>query len=314
MTNKVTIRSTTLTVNPVGLGTNAVGGQKYYPNITDDDGRKVLKAALENGVDFWDTAYTYGPKRSEEIIGEVLQETGKRNDIILATKAAHDTKNGKPIFNNSPEFLSQSVDEALQRLQTDYIDLFYIHYPDEDTPKDEAVGALQQLKEIGKIRAIGVSNFSLEQLKEANKDGYVNVYQGKFNLLDRSAEQSIIPYTLEHHISFVPYFPLASGLLAGRYNEYTTFDKGDLRLRQPDFQAERFRQILHVVEKLRTLANEKKCTVAQLVLATYLHHEAIDVIIPGAKHPAQIVQNVKTNDVTLMKEEVANIYRLFHHL
>src|SRR5690625_3494921 len=314
MTNKVTIRSTTLTVNPVGLGTNAVGGQKYYPNITDDDGRKVLKAALENGVDFWDTAYTYGPKRSEEIIGEVLQETGKRNDIILATKAAHDTKNGKPIFNNSPEFLSQSVDEALQRLQTDYIDLFYIHYPDEDTPKDEAVGALQQLKEIGKIRAIGVSNFSLEQLKEANKDGYVNVYQGKFNLLYRSAEQSIIPYTLEHHISFVPYFPLASGLLAGRYNEYTTFDKGDLRLRQPDFQAERFRQILHVVEKLRTLANEKKCTVAQLVLATYLHHEAIDVIIPGAKHPAQIVQNVKTNDVTLMKEEVANIYRLFHHL
>src|SRR5699024_8058420 len=191
--DKVTIRSTDLQVNPVGLGTNAVGGQKYYPNITDQDGRAVLHAAIEAGIDFWDTAYTYGPKRSEEIIGEVLAETGKRSEIVLASKAAHDTVDGEATFNNSPDFLKRAVEESLQRLRTDYIDLFYIHFPDENTPKYEAIGALKDLQDEGKIRAIGVSNFSLAQLKEANRDGYVNVYQGKYNLLDRSAESEIFP-------------------------------------------------------------------------------------------------------------------------
>src|SRR5690625_2250058 len=132
---KVTIRSTDLQVNPVGLGTNAVGGQKYYPDITDEDGRNVLHAAIEAGIDFWDTAYTYGPKRSEEIIGEVLAETGRRTEIVLASKAAHDDSTGETVFNNRPEFLKQAVEDSLRRLQTDYIDLFYIHFPDDSTPK-----------------------------------------------------------------------------------------------------------------------------------------------------------------------------------
>lgn len=308
---KVTIRSTDLQVNPVGLGTNAVGGQKYYPDITDEDGRNVLHAAIEAGIDFWDTAYTYGPKRSEEIIGEVLAETGKRSEIVLASKAAHDKVDGEARFNNSPEFLKAAVEESLRRLQTDYIDLFYIHFPDEDTPKYEAVGALQELKEAGKIRAIGVSNFSLEQLEEANRDGYVNVYQGKYNLLDRSAEEEIFPYTLKRNISFVPYFPLASGLLGGRYNEQTTFAEGDLRLKQADFQGERYREILQQVEKLRHIAVERQVGVAQLVLATYLHHEAIDVIIPGAKRPEQIEHNAKTSAIELTIDELNKIYEIF---
>src|SRR5690625_704320 len=254
----ITIRSTDLTVNPVGLGTNAVGGQKYYPEITDEDGIKVLHAALDNGVNFWDTAFTYGPKRSEQIIGDVLASTGKRNEVVIASKAAHVFTNDGTVFNNQPEFLTKAVEDALRRLQTDYIDLFYIHYPDETTPKYEAVGALKKLKDEGKIRAIGVSNFSLEQLKEANKDGYVNVYQGKFNLLDQSAEKTIMPYTLENNISFVPYFPLASGLLAGKYDENTKFPNGDLRLNQPDFQGERFMQVLQRVERLREKADAKQ--------------------------------------------------------
>lgn len=308
---KVTIRSTNLQVNPVGLGTNAVGGQKYYPNITDEDGRDVLHAAIEAGINFWDTAYTYGPKRSEEIIGEVLVETGKRSEIVLASKAAHDIINGEATFNNSSQFLKQAVEESLQRLRTDYIDLFYIHFPDEDTPKYEAVGALKELQDEGKIRAIGVSNFTLTQLKEANRDGYVNVYQGKYNLLDRSAESEVFPYTLEQNISFVPYFPLASGLLGGKYDELTTFAQGDLRLNQPDFQEERFKQILQQVEQLRDIAQEKQVEVAQLVLATYLHHEAIDVIIPGAKRPEQIVHNAKTSQIDLTSDEINKIYDIF---
>lgn len=298
-------------VSKVGLGTNSVGGQRYYPNITDEDGRKVLYAALEYGIDFWDTAFTYGPKRSEEIIGEVLEETKERENIIIATKAAHQFIGETRLFNNTSEFLKQSVEEALQRLRTDYIDLFYIHYPDENTPKYEAVGALKQLKDEGKIRAIGVSNFSLEQLEEANRDGYVNVYQGHFNLLVRSVEKDIIPYTLEHNISFVPYFPFASGLLAGKYTEETTFPEGDSRLRQPHFQGEQFKENLKKVEKLKEIEKDNNVEVAQLVLATYLHHQAIDVVIPGAKRPEQVAENKKALSVTLSDEQIKTIYQIF---
>lgn len=309
--NKVRIRSTDLTVNPVGLGTNAVGGQKYYPHITDEDGRRILYAALEHDIDFWDTAYTYGPKRSEEIIGEILEETGRREDVVIASKAAHDTIDGEATFNNSPKFLKLAVEQSLQRLRTDYIDLFYIHFPDEHTPKNEAIGALKDLKDEGKIRAIGVSNFSLDQLREANQDGYVNVYQGKFNLLDQSVASEILPYTKRHDISFVPYFPLASGLLAGKYDEQTTFAEGDLRLKQREFQGETFRKTLRQVDQLRTIANNKNIEVAQLVLATYLHHEAIDVIIPGAKRAEQIKYNKQAGTIQLSEETIDRIYRIF---
>src|SRR5699024_3385221 len=128
-----------------------------------------LYTALDQEIDFWDTAYIYGPKRSEEIIGEVLKESNNRNEVILATKAAHKFENGDMKMDNSPAFLKKAVDDALRRLQTDVIDLFYIHFPDERTPKYEAVGALKELKDAGKIRAIGVSNFSKEQLIEANQ-------------------------------------------------------------------------------------------------------------------------------------------------
>lgn len=311
MERKVTIRSTDLTVTKVGLGTNAVGGQKYYPNITDEDGRRVLHAALEYGVDFWDTAFTYGPKRSEEIIGEVLEKTKKRNDVVIATKAAHQYIGKVRVFNNHPKFLRQAVEEALKRLRTDYIDLFYIHYPDETTPKYEAIGELKKLKDEGKIRAIGVSNFSLAQLKEANRDGYVNVYQGEYNLLDCSLEKDIIPYTLKHNISFVPYFPFASGILAGKYDRHTTFPEGDLRLKKPQFQGESFFETLEKVEKLKRIAKDKGVDVAPLVLAVYLHHDAIDVVIPGAKRPEQVKQNLSAADIMLSKEEIAAIYQTF---
>ena len=144
-------------------------------------------------MNFIDTAYSYGPGRSEELVGEVIKETGKRNEVVLATKGAQRYEGKDEVIDNSPAFLKQTVEESLKRLQTDYIDLFYIHFPDTNTPKDEAVGALKQLKDEGKIRAIGVSNFSINQLKEANKDGYVDVYQGGYNLLQREAEKDILP-------------------------------------------------------------------------------------------------------------------------
>src|SRR5699024_2851836 len=206
--------NTELEVNPIGLGAMAVGGQNLFPQVDETMSRKVLTTAIQNGMNFIDTAFYYGFGRSEELIGETLKDTGKRNDTILATKAAHEFIGDDIKLNNTPEFLTKSVNEALQRLQTDYIDLFYIHNPDDYTPKDEAIGALKLLRDEGKIRSIGVSKFTPNQLKEANKDGYVDVYQGHYNLLERSAETTYFPYMVEHGISYVPFFPFASGVLA----------------------------------------------------------------------------------------------------
>ncbi|MEK4885997.1 aldo/keto reductase [Bacillus sp. FSL W8-0223] len=308
MVEKVQLGKTDLYVNPIGLGTNAVGGHNLYPNLSEETGKQVVRTALENGVNFLDTAFIYGPKRSEELIGEVLKEF-RREDTVIATKGAHKFVGDKIEIDNSPAFLRQAVEDSLRRLQTDYIDLFYIHYPDESTPKYEAVGELKKLKDEGKIRAIGVSNFSIEQLKEANQDGYVDVLQSEYNLFKRQAEKDLLPYTAEQGISFVPYFPLASGLLAGKYTKETKFD--DLRAKNPLFQGEEFVRNLEKVEKLRPIAEAKNTEIAYVVLAWYLTRDSIDALIPGAKKPEQVVNNLKTLDVQLTKEEIESIDRIF---
>jgi aryl-alcohol dehydrogenase-like predicted oxidoreductase len=301
--------NTELYVNPVGLGTNAVGGHNIYPNLNEETGKDVVRAALDHGINFLDTAYIYGPERSEELIGEVLKEKGGRDKVVLATKGAHKFVDGKIVFDNSPAFLKAAVESSLKRLQTDYIDLFYIHFPDESTPKDEAVGALKELKDEGKIRAIGVSNFSIEQLKEANKDGYVDVLQSEYNLFKRQAEEELLPYTAEHQISFIPYFPLAAGLLAGKYTKDTKFE--DSRAQNPMYQGETFIRNLEKVDRLRGIAKEKGVDVSHIVLAWYLAQNSIDAVIPGAKKPEQVIDNLRTLDVTLTGADVQKISEIF---
>ncbi|WP_215193181.1 aldo/keto reductase [Exiguobacterium sp. s95] len=309
MDTKVKLGKSDLMVHPIGLGTNAVGGHNLYPNLDEQAGRDLVRVALMNGINFLDTAFIYGPERSEELVGETWSDTVERKDVILATKGAHKIVDDKVVIDNSPEFLKQSVEESLKRLKTDYIDLFYIHFPDEATPKDQAVAALAELKEQGKIRAIGVSNFSLEQLKEANKDGHVDVYQGEYNLFKRDAEKEILPYIREHGISFVPYFPLAAGLLAGKYDENTKFD--DLRAKNPLFQEDVFKDNLAKVELLRPIAKEKEVDVAHVVLAWYLAKDGIDAIIPGAKRADQVTDTLRTIEVELTDADIKKIDQIF---
>ncbi|WP_336881586.1 aldo/keto reductase [Priestia koreensis] len=309
MVKKVRIGQTDLHVNPIGLGTNAVGGHNLYPNLDEEVGKDLVRTAISKGINFLDTAFIYGPKRSEELIGEVLKETGNRSDIVIATKGAHKFVGNDVVIDNSPAYLKQSVEDSLKRLQTDYIDLYYIHFPDENTPKDEAVGALKELKDQGKIKAIGVSNFSIDQLKEANKDGYVDVYQGEYNLFQRDAERDILPYAAENNISFVPYFPLAAGLLVGKYTKETTFD--DLRKDMDLFKKENFEKNLEKVDALREIAEANNVEVAHLVLAWYLEQPAIDAIIPGAKRAAQVENNLKTLDVKLSPADIQKVDRIF---
>ncbi|WP_339169428.1 aldo/keto reductase [Paenibacillus sp. FSL H7-0943] len=309
MANKITLGKTNLQVLPLGLGANAVGGHNLFPGLNDETGRNIVRSALDHGINFIDSAFIYGPGRSEELIGEVLKERGDRDNVVIATKGAHVITGDKITLDNSPAFLRQSVEDSLKRLQTDYIDLYYIHFPDESTPKDEAVGELKKLKDEGKIRAIGVSNFSIEQLKQANKDGHVDVLQSHYNLLHRDAEQDLLPYTQEHGISFVPYFPLASGLLGGKYKQGDTFS--DIRKNDPLFQGETFAKNLEKVDKVRQIANAKGVEVAHVVLAWYLTVPSIDALIPGAKRPEQIVSNLETLKVQLTPEEIKTIDSIF---
>lgn len=296
---------------PLGLGTNAVGGYNLFPNLKDDDGRALVRAALDNGINLLDTAYVYGLGHSEELVGEVMKEYD-RDKIILATKGAQDFSSGEQVIDNRPEFLTDQVNKSLKRLGTDYIDIFYIHFPDHDTPKADAVGALQKLKEAGKIRAIGISNFSLDQIKEANADGYVDVVEDEFSLLHQDhLTEGMLDYLHDHQISFVPYFPLASGLLTGKYDHKIDFPADDIRSQITDFTEPRFSEVLKAVDVVRPIAKTHQATVAQVVLAWYMQNPLISVVIPGAKRAEQVKANAHALDITLTDAEYRTIEQAF---
>jgi len=290
MNDLIKIGSTDVTSKKIGLGTNKVGGHNLFDNLKDEDGYAVVKEAIDSGITTLDTAYMYGLGRSEEIIGDVIQNYD-RSKLIIATKAAQDPDNDLK-NNNSPEFLKKAVDDALKRLKTDYIDIFYIHFPDETTPKNEAVAALNELKKAGKIRAIGVSNFSLDQIKEANQDGLVDIVEDNYSLVHRDAEKELFPYLKANKISFVPYFPLASGLLTGKYAA------ADAK-KFSQFTGEQFADLLASIDKVRKISEKYEATVAQVILAWYMKNPDISIVIPGARKPEQVDQNVKALSVEL---------------
>ena len=302
MDNLIKIGSTDVTSKKIGLGTNKVGGHNLFQGLKDEDGYAVVKAAIEGGITTLDTAYMYGLGRSEEIIGDVIQNYD-RSKLVIATKAAQDPDNDLQ-NNNDPKFLKQAVDDALKRLKTDYIDIFYIHFPDDKTPKNEAVAALNELKQAGKIRAIGVSNFSLNQIKEANQDGLVDIVEDNYSLLHRGAEKSLFPYLRKNHISFVPYFPLASGLLTGKYSA------ADAK-KFSQYTTAQFENILSAIEQVRKVAKKYDATVAQTIIAWYMKNPDISIVIPGARKPEQVEQNVQALHVDLGNTDYHTIDEAF---
>lgn len=285
-----------------GLGTNKVGGHNLFANLNDEDGEAVVRQALDSGITLLDSAFIYGKGRSEEIIGNVLKDYD-RSQVLIATKAAQEPTNDfKP--NNTPSFLTKAVDDALARLQTDYLDIFYIHFPDADTPKNLAVAALQKLKTAGKIRAIGVSNFSLDQVKEANLDGFVDVVEDHYSLVHRELETTLWPYLSAHNIDFVPYFPLASGLLTGKYTQADAD-----RFKQ--FTPAQYQRIMTALTQIKHMADLHQATIAQIILAWYLQNAQIATVIPGARVPEQVLANVKAQDVHLSAAEYGQISTMF---
>lgn len=308
---KVRIGKSDVYTIKLGLGTNKVGGHNLFKNLNEKDGYDLVREALNQGINFLDTAYVYGIGRSEEIIGDVLQDYD-RSKVIIATKAAQD-KSQDMAMNNSADFIKKSVDEALLRLKTDYIDIFYLHFPDEKTPKDEAVETLDEIRKAGKIRAIGVSNFSLDQIKEANANGKVDIVEDQYSLVHRSAVKEELEYLQAHNISFVPYFPLASGLLTGKYSldDWDKFKNTDGGQLLGDFSKEQYDKAIQGIEGVRKIADSHQATVTQTVLAWYMANPAISVVIPGARNVEQVKNNAAALDIELSPAEYQQIDQLF---
>lgn len=299
-----TLKKSPLKVSEIGLGTNAVGGHNLFPNLNEENGMDLVRAAITNGVNFIDTADSYGLGRSEELVGQVLKEFN-RDDFVIATKGGkHRFEDGSVKIDNHPHYLRQAVEKSLQRLQLDYIDLYYIHFPDKEIPFSESVGELARLKEEGKIKAIGISNVTYQQLKEANANGDISVLQSPYHMLDRSAEKELLPYCIENNISFIPYGPLAFGLLGGNITENFQLDKNDWRNSVSFFQQEHFLPTLTKVNKLKELATEKSVSLPNLALAWLLAQEGVDVVIPGGKRKERILENIHASDIVLSKEEL----------
>ena len=311
MVKAVQFGKSAVVANPLGLGTNAVGGYNLFPSLDDGAGRKLVDAAIANGINLLDTAYVYGLGHSEQLVGQVVKDH-RREELVIATKGAHDFSTGREVIRNDPDFITQQVDQSLKRLGVDYIDIYYLHFPDHDTPKAEAVGALQRLREAGKIRAIGISNFNLDQIKEANADGYVDVVEDEFSLLHQDhLTEGMLDYLRDHQISFVPYFPLASGLLTGKYVQDVSFPADDIRSQIADFKQPRYGKILAAVDQVRPIADRHGATVAQTILAWYLQNQLITAVIPGAKRADQVISNAQAMNIQLTAEEYQTIETAF---
>lgn len=307
--NETTLSKSKLTFSKLGLGTNSIGGHNIYAGIDESISKEIVKEYLLKGGTFIDTAYFYGLGRSEELIGEVLQELKCKNNITIATKASFVVGEDRTFHDNSPRFLVQSVKESLKRLQTNSIGIFYIHSPDEITPKDQAVKALKELKDQGLIKAIGVSNFSLEQLKEANKDGYVDIVQDRYNLFSQGINKEYIDYLKSNDIGFVPYSPLASGILTGKYS--LDSELSERQRRHPIFAKENYAENLNKIETLKEISLEKGCDVSSIALAWLLSLDFVSAIIPGAKNPEQVNKNMISDQIQLTNKDIEKINKRF---
>ncbi|MED2934364.1 aldo/keto reductase [Bacillus wiedmannii] len=295
-----------LNISKLGLGTNAVGGHNLYAEVNEGEGKQLIEEAIQQGITFFDTADSYGFGRSEELVGEVLK--GKRHEVVLATKGGiQPLLNGEVYINNEPSYLRNAVENSLRRLQTDYIDLYYLHFTNPETSYIDSIGELNRLKEEGKIRSIGISNVNVEQLKEANQHGHIDVVQSPYNMLDRNAGEELLPYCIETSISFIPYGPLAFGILGGKYTEDFKLNEGDWRQSVNLFEENTYKSNFKKVEMLKGLAKEMNLEVSHLALAWLLNKKGIDTVIPGGKRAEQIRESVRAVEVSLNEKVMKEI-------
>src|SRR6202158_3032181 len=243
------IQGTPLRVSPVAIGTWAIGGW-MWGGTDEAESVATIRAALEHGINVISPAPAYGFGRSEEIVGKAIAEGRLRDKVVIATKVGLEWKDGHVFRNASRDRIMREIEDSLRGLRTDYIDIYQVHWPDPLVAIEETAAAMQTLFRQGKIRAIGVSNFSVEQMQRFRSVAPLHVLQSPYNLFEREIETGLLPYCRKNHIATFGYGALCRGLLSGRMRPNTVFAGDDLRRNDPKFREPRFAQYLSAVEKL----------------------------------------------------------------
>jgi aryl-alcohol dehydrogenase-like predicted oxidoreductase len=306
---RTTLGKSGLDVSRIAFGTWQLGGD--WGSFDEETAVSAIQHARELGVNFFDTAQGYGFGKSEALLGRALRDELKRDreSLVIATKGGINPGGERP-RDAGRRYLRQGVEESLRYLELDYIDLYQVHWPDEQTPAEETANALQELVDEGKIRHAGVSNYNAKQLAGFDRIRPVETLQPPYHLFRRHIEEDPLPYCREHNIGVLVYSPLGSGLLTGTLTENSTFEEDDWRSQATAFQGESLRKNLAVVSELEEFAAGKGITVSQLAIAWVLAQPGIHVAIVGARKPKNIESSLAAADVELSPEDLEQIERI----
>ncbi len=302
---RVRLGKSELQVSPIAFGTWSFGGE--WGRFDEDEAKATVGRAVELGITLFDTAQGYGFGAAERLLGDALWARARREDVVVATKGGLRMEEGHLLRDASRRWLREGVDSSLRNLGTDYIDLYQVHWPDEHTPPEETAGALTELVREGKIRHFGVSNFDVRQMDGLARFGRLETLQPPYHLFRREIEEEILPYTTDHDIGVLVYGAMAHGLLTGTMTPETRFAGDDWRVESPDFGGETFSRNLGVVERLKTVAEERGITLPQLAVAWTLAQPAVQVTIVGARRPVHVEESAAAADITFAPEDLAVI-------
>jgi len=275
-------------VSRIGLGTWSIGGS-MWGGTDEQEALQTVRTALEHGINLIDTAPAYGFGHAEEVVGRALAQYAKREEVIIATKVGLEWRGDQVFRNSTRSRILREIDESLRRLQTDYVDIYQVHWPDPLVPIEETAAMMYQLYKQGKILAIGVSNYSLEQMNLFQAVAPLHTAQPPYNLFERGVEKDVLPYCRIRGISTLTYGSLCRGLLSGRMKSDTEFHGDDIRKLDPKFQPPRYAQYLDAVERLDRFAQENfGKRVLELAVRWTLDQPFVSVALWGARHPDQM--------------------------
>ncbi len=302
---KRTLGQSGLEVSTLGFGCMGLSFG-YGPAVDRQEGKKVIRAAVDLGVTFFDTAEVYGPYTNEELVGDALAPV--RDRVVIATKFGFKIENGKQAgLDSRPHHIREVVEASLKRLQTDRIDLLYQHRVDPDVPIEDVAGTVRKLIQAGKVRHFGLSEAGVQVIRRAHAVQPVAALQSEYSLWWREPEGEIMPTLEELGIGFVPFSPLGKGFLTGKIDETTTFDASDFRNTVPRFSPENRKANQALVELLGRIAQRKKATPAQIALAWLLAQKPWIVPIPGTTKLHRLQENVAAAAVELTEDDLREI-------